>query len=319
MKEFDLDTMVDVGCATILEVQQKIQGMVIDNPARALDPVIVGARKKAALRVDVFAEDYTEAELRKKLRKYRPRVIGEESLLKEDLDLSREDRLVVLLDMLDGTDLLERGLSNWCSAMVFYYPPECRILASFVGIPNDAVYFAIEDRSAPVRKFLWHVRRGQPRVIDVTGPSSVTALQEASLSFYGQQPANFMSVAGNRRFAAKLAEFETVKDDSFKRMRIYNLAGNPMMMKLIDGSKRIDAVFDLLGQLPHDMAPGAYIARRAGAILCGLDGRPILEEDLARMLIKPAHGASKRPYLLAATEGLKNEFLALFGTDACRD
>ncbi|HNR35414.1 MAG TPA: hypothetical protein PKO36_09560, partial [Candidatus Hydrogenedentes bacterium] len=151
------------------------------------------------------------------------------------------------------------------------------------------------------------------------GPSSVTALQEASLSFYGQQPANFMSVAGNRRFAAKLAEFETVKDDSFKRMRIYNLAGNPMMMKLIDGSKRIDAVFDLLGQLPHDMAPGAYIARRAGAILCGLDGRPILEEDLARMLIKPAHGASKRPYLLAATEGLKNEFLALFGTDACRD
>lgn len=314
MMEFDLEAIADVSCTAILEVQQKIQGMVIDAPARALDPVIVGGRKKSALRVDVFAEDYTEGELRKRLSKYRPRVLGEESLLKEDLDLSREDRLVVLLDMLDGTDLLERGLSNWCSAMVFYYPPEHRILASFVGIPNDAIYFAIEDRTTPVRKFLWHVRRGQPRVINVTGPSSITSLQDASLSFYGQQPANFMSVAGDARFAAKMAELAAIKDEVQKRMRIYNLAGNPMMMKLIDGSKRIDAVFDLLGQLPHDMVPGTYIAQRAGAILCGLDGQSITEEDLARMLLRPAHSGSKKPYLLAATEGLKQGFLSIFGT-----
>jgi fructose-1,6-bisphosphatase/inositol monophosphatase family enzyme len=319
MMEFDLECIADVGCTTILEVQKKIQGMVIDAPARALDPVIVGSRKKPALRVDVFAEDYTEAELRKRLNRYRPRVIGEESLMREDLDLSNEDRLVVLLDMLDGTDLLERGLSNWCSAMVFYYPPEHRILASFVGIPNDAVYFAIEDRATPVRKFLWHVRRGQPRVINVTGPSSITRLHEASLSFYGQQPANFMSVAGHARFAAKMAELATIHDESLNRMRIYNLAGNPMMMKLIDGSKRIDAVFDLRGQLPHDMVPGTYIAQRAGAILCGLDGQPVVEEDLARMLLRPAHRGSKKPYLLAATEGLKQEFLAMFGTTTRTD
>lgn len=316
MMEFDLECIADVGCTTILEVQQKIQGMVNDAPARALDPVIVGTRKKPALRVDVFAEDYTEAELRKRLNRYRPRVVGEESLMREDLDLSHEDRLVVLLDMLDGTDLLERGLSNWCSAMAFYYPPEHRILAAFVGIPNDAVYFATEDHTTPVRKFLWHVRRGQPRVINVTGPSSVTDIGQASLSFYGQQPVNFMSVAGHARFAAKMAELDAIQEEALKRMRIYNLAGNPMMMKLIDGSKRIDAVFDLLGQLPHDMVPGTYIAQRAGAILCGMDGTRITEEDLARMLIKPAHSGSRRPYLLAATEGLKQDFLSIFGAAA---
>jgi fructose-1,6-bisphosphatase/inositol monophosphatase family enzyme len=56
-------------------------------------------------------------------------------------------------------------------------------------------------------------------------------------------------------------------------MRIYNLGGNPMMLKVAE--RTIDAVFEVVGQHPHDVVPGAYIARQAGAIVKDLQGNDL--------------------------------------------
>lgn len=52
-------------------------------------------------------------------------------------------------------------------------------------------------------------------------------------------------------------------------------------MQLIDGSKRIDAVIEPFGQLPHDMVAGAFICRQAGAVIVDPSGN---ELDLGAVL-----------------------------------
>ena len=72
-----------------------------------------------------------------------------------------------------------------------------------------------------------------------------------------------------------------------------NLGGNPMMVKVADGN--LHAVFELLGQKPHDVVPGAFIARAAGAVVRDLKGEDL---NLANTLMTPNMGQMK--YIIAA-------------------
>jgi fructose-1,6-bisphosphatase/inositol monophosphatase family enzyme len=95
-----------------------------------------------------------------------------------------------------------------------------------------------------------------------------------------------------------------MKDDSRKpKFRIYNLAGNPMMMSLIEG--KVDAIVETSGQYCHDVVPGFIIALKAGAYLINLDNGCSIDVDvLGKMLSQPS---CKFRYVLACSEELCKE------------
>ena len=74
-------------------------------------------------------------------------VTGEEAQIKEEakgVEVEVEEikikeplikNITTSIDAVDGTDLVYRGFYNWCTAIFFYIPNE-RIIASFVGIPS---------------------------------------------------------------------------------------------------------------------------------------------------------------------------------------
>src|SRR5437870_5262863 len=160
--QIDLESVTRAAIDTIFDAHAYIRDTVRTAPGWAFNKWDIprqpqrGGKNKAqkpALNIDVAVESLARAKLKDRLRMFNPLVLGEEygdEPLTEDLDVTGRDQLVILLDMVDGTDLLERNLSNWCSAMVFYYPrekkPEDRIIAAFIGLPGEAVYFARRDR-----------------------------------------------------------------------------------------------------------------------------------------------------------------------------
>lgn len=303
----DLDYIVEGALKAISSIDNFIRRAINRNINKSFSAIehIGGNRRKRMLLVDALAENAAEDELERKLKFYQLVTLGEESLIDETLDLSREERIVVIMDIIDGTDLLERGLFNWCSAMAFYYPPEKKILASFVARADDnLIYFARDDRD----KAFKYPLHGKDELIELVGPSDVRSLQEASIAFYGQKVPNFISIAENKKFLSCLNNLHKQKARSLKT-RIYNLAGNPIMMRVIDGYSRIDAVFDLEGQAPHDVVPGAYIAQKANAIFTDIQGNHI---DLGEALLRPADPNSRISYILASTEELSKELQGLF-------
>ena len=242
-------------------------------------------------------------------------VWGEESIAdrkqkgNEEVDFSGETRTVALLDMIDGTDLVYRDLSNWCSAIVFFYPPEREILATLVGTPAGLVYCAdaVEAFSMKLcRKTHFKTCFGDKRTLRV--PPHQPPLDQSGICFYGQKSRNLLSLSGIR-FPAELRVGEFNLDSMFASFtqskppfRIYNLGGNPMMVKVADGT--MQAVFELLGQKPHDVVPGAYIARMAGAVVKDLNGANLKLEET---LVKPNVGDLR--YVIASSEGLYSELL----------
>ena len=304
-QRFDLDRLVEVGVRTIRTRQQQIKMDILADPGAALEVGKIGARQKKLLTVDLVAERNTSANIRKGLSKaYNIKILGEESLSNPNEDLSDHDGLVVLLDMVDGTDLLERGLSNWCSAMVFYYPPERRILAALVGLPDFAIFYARDDREGAFR--INTPRKDGLAPQRLRGPSTVRTLGKASLAFYGQQLSHLMPLLGKGGFFTRIAGKLTGRP----AMRIYSLAGNPMMIRVVDGHHRIDAVFELQGQYPHDVVPGAYIAEKAGAVFQTLRGSP---SALCDALLRPADPKSKFKYVVASTASLAKELRNCLG------
>jgi fructose-1,6-bisphosphatase/inositol monophosphatase family enzyme len=298
--KFDLAEITRAAVRSIKEVQVLLQRCVDQDPS-ALSQLIQPQSGKPLLGVDLLAEMMMGIYLRRRLGDQRLLVIGEERLKADPvLDLTDEKRLVALVDVVDGTDLMVRGLSNWCSAIVFYYPPTQRIVAAFVGLPEDCIYYATEQQDSLVLKQRFH---GEPKVVHVAGPSKVRDLHEASIGFYGQKFSNLASITEHASFMSALRTASTVTGSE---LRVYNLGGNPMMMRLIEGPRQIDAIVELKGQKPHDVVPGAYIAQKAGAVLRDLEGKPV---DLHKSLLRPGDPKSQMRYVLTGTPELSEALL----------
>jgi fructose-1,6-bisphosphatase/inositol monophosphatase family enzyme len=259
--------------------------------------------QKNLLKIDQFAQAAAEDILKDRLHD-NVEIRGEESSL---ADVTFQAHVAALLDMIDGTDLLERGLGNWCSAIVFFNRE--RVWASLIGMPNCEVYFEqYSDSSAYVRE---PRKPGtEPRIQAVTVAKPDMRLRDASVAFYGQKPKNFLASAHHRGLLMALDRLnqeaqEKKNQPDAPKFRIYNLAGNPMMMKLVEG--KIDAIIELSGQRCHDVIPGFAIALKAGACLIDLDTFCKLSiSDLPAILAKPSR---KFKYVLACNEPLANEVL----------
>jgi fructose-1,6-bisphosphatase/inositol monophosphatase family enzyme len=318
----DLDKLTTIAIDVINDIHTAAIRWVRQKPNEYLRPVELprSTGNKAALYIDVIAEKRARARLRAALNEHNPLIIGEEfgdnedQPLKPNLDLNDQGgRFVALLDMIDGTDLLERGLSNWCSAMIFFDTSETdlrrRILAAYIGIPGEAIYFSTRDS---FNAFKIHMASDglseRPFKTPVTGVSTVKSLQVASISYYGQKFSNFLT-ANKFPQDGRPVVIDFLERESDAQSRIYNFGGNPMMMKLIDGFKRIDCVFELKGQHPHDAVPGLYIALQANAALSDMNGKPMDVENLAEKLMRPAsdNPKDKLRYVLSSTKELGAE------------
>lgn len=262
--------------------------------------------------VDLLAERLFMNRIGAKFGKDTVGIWGEE-FLDEGIDLRSEMRICILIDMIDGTDLLRRNFSNWCSAIVVFNPEIVEIEGAFVALPSDSLYFA--TKTSPASKVLLRESKAD-RPMPLKGPAKERDLKHAGVCLYGQKAASFLELlAINRR--EKFIEWlkEIAKSD--EAFRFYNLAGNPMMVRLAEGT--VDVVFDLKGQAPHDVVPGAFIAMKSEAVLGKIteEGQIIKDEfslsDLAVKLLQP--GDSKICYALTANRNILKEMSQLFSPE----
>ncbi|MBI3327308.1 MAG: hypothetical protein HYZ81_11480 [Nitrospinae bacterium] len=299
----------------MLKVHRYIRRMIRHNADLAFTPIwfTVNGGSKALTRVDLHAEEMFIDTVTTRFGEENIRVIGEESLLKS-IDLAHEDRLTVLIDMIDGTDLLERNFSNWCSAIILFYPMTNTIEGAFVALPNDYLYFATRLSGAYKKRL---TDTAESPAVPLRIPQRTTLLQNASICMYGQKSGNLLeliSLQKREHFVNWLSTISTIERTYRESgateavgFRFYNLAGNPMMVKLAEGI--VDVVFELKGQHPHDMAPGAFIATKAGAILAKATGEPLDLPGISEALRRPSD--SQLSYVLAANSNLLQEICSL--------
>jgi fructose-1,6-bisphosphatase/inositol monophosphatase family enzyme len=297
------DDICDGAVFAIRNTIGHLKVLLAKEPGRALSRVMIQGLQKEALRIDVDAEDQFLVNLGSENSLLRDiRVIGEESI-NSDTDFTGSDGVIALADMIDGTDLLERNLSNWCSAVVFFRPRNPvgeRIVCACVGVTSGKIYYAHSNTTRAFYK--------DPRgTCEVGGRSKVTSLTDASICFYGQKVSSLKKVM-------TLPLLDHLEKLGSPRTRVYNLAGIPMMMKLIDHqtaeAANIDLVFESSGQKPHDVVAGAYIAKRAGAYIINLDtGNELTFEDMERSLLRPGDKESELRYVMASTRELCEEAL----------
>jgi len=265
-------------------------------------------KAKPLLRLDTLAEDTCRAYFSEHL-KDDVRVVGEESLVAA---LKTDSPILALVDMIDGTDLMEMGVALWCSALVLYGIEDRTILGAIVAFSNGEIYLASRDEAAT---YVFRRPYDPAHAFDsekLKGPSDARELRHARVCFYGQKADRLVSISNRRAFLDKIASYTTKSGATF---RIYNFAGNPMMVKMVDRLKDdsgllldrgIDAVFEAEGQLPHDFVPGAYIALRSGAHMFRMDGSPVGLEELGRFLSEPK---TKVSYVIASTPDLGRELV----------
>lgn len=289
-KKVTVSALLQCGTEATLQIHRRIHNLLKFGRAHAIQRVQISGKDKdnVTTAVDVFAERAFMAEIYDTFEGRIP-VYGEESLQDKTLDLSGQECPVAIVDMVDGTDLLALGIWLWCSAVVFFLPSQRRILAAIVGDPFGRVYYALGPGKAFVtdsdkrEESVECVLASSRRITPGTGPER---LQDAFFCFYGQKSANLLSVVKRRSLVKSMH-------------RIYNFAGNPMMVKVADGT--MSCVFELIGQYPHDVVPGAFIAECAGATLTDLSGNRI---DLAQALLRPAAQDSRLKYILACKPAL---------------
>jgi fructose-1,6-bisphosphatase/inositol monophosphatase family enzyme len=291
-----------------------------NKPERALETVVAPGRKnKEALRVDISAEDQFVRSLNEEYEHglfKAIQVYGEESIDAET-DFTNDSQVIALVDMVDGTDLVERNLSNWCSAAVFFCPAikeeGRRILAACVGFPSGRIYYSHADTD----RVMYKPKGGLP--VPVGGPSGIMDLSEASICFYGQKASSLQKTVNTELLAHLLRPSGAINNTSNqtkKKNRIYTLAGIPMVVKLIDHKVKcaanIDVVFDCNGQRPHDFIAGAYLAKKVKAAVRNIDsGKEITYGDLEEALLRPDNPESDFRYVIASTDELCNEILPL--------
>src|ERR1051326_4784749 len=331
MPLYDSHAICKAAIAAFRTVIKEINSKVEKTPEIALEKQYSPRRKKLALGIDLLAEYRFADVLADKLREdgEEVEVFGEESIT-QDITFDGRPGVFALADVIDGTDLLERGLSNWCSAVVFFcpqYEKGKKIIAAFVGLPSRDIFYTYEGIDS-VKVYLNaeshpHLKH-EDLHRDVKRASTVDSLDCASICFYGQKPTNHDEVA-QTALLPRLVELSSQEsnnvEDIGKVCRLYTLAGIPMMVKLIDHrvktAANIDAVFDIHGQSPHDVVAGAYLAIKAGAVMKNLDGNNISNDVLEDSLLAPS--SVKFKYVLASTEKLCDDLLELVARPRPRD
>jgi fructose-1,6-bisphosphatase/inositol monophosphatase family enzyme len=251
-------------------------------------------------------------------------VVGEESLF-EGLDLGNKEQICLLVDMIDGTDLLERRMSNWCSAIIVFDPQKPEILGAYVYLAEEGLlYFATKNEKRAYKAELelgeGTDEEGQQAIGPIIHPPTPlpvlkkdVTIENASVCIYGQKSSGvlrLLSLNDNKAFTSKLKElgmmekaYREAKSAEEVRFRFYNLAGNPMMVRLLEGY--FDVVAEPKGQHPHDMAAGAFIAAQGGATLLDENGDLLELSAIANALLRPAD--RNVSYILASNEILANE------------
>lgn len=213
-----------------------------------------------------------------------------------------------LIDPIDGTDLFAKDLSGWCCAVVIYKGTE--ILGSFVGMPNRAVYFSTCNIEG-ARKII----PGHKTIPVKCGRQDRVNLSDTTLAFYGQKVKSFLSITRHNKLLARLKVIE--KEQAKKKaktepanFRLLNIAGNPMFVKMVDNHCTVGAVIELLGQQPHDVIPGAFIAQKAGAILTDLNGNKINFADY----LKDGE-AGRLTYIISNSKNTWRELVEILKTE----
>jgi fructose-1,6-bisphosphatase/inositol monophosphatase family enzyme len=301
----------------ILPVHNAIYKHIRDLPKESFNSYFVpsGSGLKQLAMIDLIAERAFISAVTAKFGNTSVRMVGEESL--NDVNLENETRTCVLIDMIDGTDLLQRNFANWCSAIVVFKPQERDILAAYVAIPRTSLsetgylYYATKAPGAykiPLRSS----DAAAPIPLDCAVRGRT--LRDASVCMYSQKNANFeslLSLSRKRKLAAWLRANNKKPPGKEGRgesnFRFYNFAGNPMMARIGDGI--VDVVFDLVGQAPHDVLPGAFIAAKAGAVFGHIDGRPISTKEMGGALVRPAE--TRLSYVLSANRLMFDEMTRL--------
>lgn len=309
--------LVELGVTLVRKVMQDVLRRTESDPEYYLAKEQKGG--KSLLTIDGIAEATVRDVLQRNARSRKIRVLGEESLKPNaETNLTNEKGTVLLVDAVDGTDLLERGFGNWCAAAVFYTPsnsPGTRIRCAFVATapPHSHIYWASDESDGAFKVPMNGKTNHAPS--RVAGPSGVQSLTTASICFYGQKVDNLLKSSDIFKQCGSLVEDGKKKVSPYGAMRIYNLAGIPMMVRLCDKTvaetSHVDAVFDIVGQQPHDVIPGAFIARKGGAVLKHLDGTDISLQEMEDLLLRPSKGRLK--YVLAATTELAMELIEVVG------
>ena len=266
-----------------------------------------------------------------------------EEVVKQEQQSGERGELIASIDPVDGTDLWARGFSNWCTAL-FYYVPGSNIVASFVGAPVEAIYH-FKQTGAPSGLVYFASENGAYKIGvhkgKKTPPSDLiipekernVSLKDAAICFYGQKVNYLLLYCRNKPILKMLDKYNKMKiqDAIIKKeieklskegkfaeagelekkrtpvyLRIYNLAGNSMMVRLAEG--RVHAVLDIHGQKLYDVIPGAYIATKAGAFWGDLEGNEITDDYLRERYL--SKGPDERiKYILATSKNLYDELL----------
>jgi fructose-1,6-bisphosphatase/inositol monophosphatase family enzyme len=268
---------------------------------------MITADKDAELAFERFIDTYNNGHF-KDIDFY-----GEETLGNQTIDLTGKDGTCVLVDALDGSDLYERNLGNWCTAATFFTPnarPGRRLRAAVAGLPDGSIYYAIDtSRSIEV------LRKPKSPPEKVRGMSAIRSAETASICFYGQKVGNFLAGAESALWPPLFARDAVERKEKGKalRLRIYNLAGIPMILKMVDKVAKngagIDAVVDFKGQKAHDIVPGAFLALKAGAEVVEPDGTPITIRRLEEFLLRP--NSESLRYVIAVSKELKDNIVKL--------
>lgn len=321
---------------SVLAVQDGVIQQIRDDPHTAFNIIWKpdNGGKKPLVSVDFTAELSFKAEVNKHCEGVI--VYGEESIT-SSLNFTGNDRIHILVDMIDGTDLLERGFSNWCSAIVVFHPSSLSILATYVFARSEdggltmyyytrleqdnaakKLYVPIDQMGRVISKAKWKELENILRIPDV---AKGRTLNNASVCMYGQKSSalkSLLSLDKNfKEWVSKQAEDNNrrkTETEEELRFRFYNLAGNPMMVRLAEGI--VDAVFDINGQLPHDVVPGAFMALNAGAVMKDINKKHIDEKALATALLRPADKSKSIRYVLATNETIADNLIDLVSPQA---
>jgi fructose-1,6-bisphosphatase/inositol monophosphatase family enzyme len=261
-----------------------------NNPTRQMDRI---AQDNLKLHLDVLFE--------KKILFVAEEPESSDYRIPDDLAKSQVD--VAVLDPIDGTDLWAKGFSNWCISVAIFEPKRERIRASFVGYSSGDIFWASE------RGAFRHSLDGRNYPLTVARNENLR-LMDATVCFYGQKPANFLAVQENLSISRMLRSVQDQKElaqklgDDVPQFRIYNLAGNPMMVRMTSSEgveAAVDVVFELKGQKAFDVVPGAFIAKQAGAFIVDLENNEI---DLHKAL---RNHKTKMTYILGASRALVSD------------